>query len=129
MAFNTNDLQLPASIGQGLTKFLNQQIRSPTNFGPTDRAFGSMEANPSIGLGPNGQFMDPNQQQGQLQTNFLGQRDDVASQNLQNQQQDASLLLSAGGTTATLENEIPFLNSQVANSSSSSPFGGFMGGL
>ena len=74
MAFNTNDLQLPASLTGGITHYLNQLIRQPTNFGPTQRAFQGMMANPNLSLGPNGQWMDPNQQQSQLQTGNLGQR-------------------------------------------------------
>jgi hypothetical protein len=127
MAFNTNDLQMPLSLGQGISRYLNELIRTPTNFGPTQRAFSGMMSNPSLQLGPNGQFMDPNQNQAALQTANLGQRGQVASQDLQNKQQDASLLLSAGNTTAQLGNEIPFLNAQ--NIGSSSPFGGFLGNL
>jgi len=127
MAFNTNDLQLPASLSGGITNYLNQLLRQPTNFGPTQMAFQGMMGSPSLQLGPGGQFMDPNQNQSTLQTANLGQRGQVAGQDLQNKQQDASLLLSAGNTTAQLQNEIPFLNAQ--NIGSSNPFGGFLGSI
>ena len=92
MSFNTNDLQLPLSLSEGVNKYLNQEIRTPTNFGPTSRMFSSMANSPSLGLGPGGAWQDPNMTQSANQTANLQQRGDVANQDLQNKQQDAGLL-------------------------------------
>jgi len=115
-------LQMSAALPQSLSKYLRSLLQTPANFGPAQRAFQAQYSHPSLQLGPNGSWLDPSQLNQAYASNYLGERGDIARQDVQDKGQYAGLLTRAGSDFASLINAIPYLQAQ--NISGRSMFGG-----
>lgn len=112
--------QIPLSISQYIRNLL---ARRP-DFGPAQRAAGQQYNHPSLGLSPTGAWMDPQQLNNVNETNYAGERGDIATSDITNKMSLVDLLTQSAGQYGQLQNTIPFLN--AANISSQ---GGIFGGL
>lgn len=110
MAFNTNDLNMPTALDQSLAKYLTTFLHNPPQFEQTDRMFSTLMSKPSFMLGPGGSFIDPSQQRQAAGNAYLGERGNIASQNLKEKEAAAGELTNLGRGVAGFQNMIPFLN-------------------
>jgi hypothetical protein len=112
MAFDFSSFNFPSEINKNLGGYLRQFLRAPAPFGQIDKPFQTLMSKPSFMLGPGGSFIDPMQQQNAQATNYLNERGDIASQNLQDKSQAAGLLGMAGSRAADIERMRQMLEAQ-----------------
>jgi|SRR5579864_708434 len=113
---DTGSLNLSSQLPLSITKYLQQLLQTPTNFGPAQRSFSSQYAHPSLGLGPTGSWLDPQQLNTVTSRAYLGERGGIAEQDLSNKMNIADLLTQAGGQFAQDQNTIPFLEASNISS-------------
>lgn len=124
---DTNDLNYPIMLDRQLSKYANAQLHSPTDFSGANNMFSNAMKNPSFTLGPGGTFLDPSQTQNIAANNYLTDRGNIAANNLQNNDQLASLLLNLGSSIGNITaNQTGLEASQMTQNASS---GGLFGGL
>lgn len=121
-ASGTGQLNYAATMPQSVFKYLQNLIRTPANFQSVQASAAANYAHPSLQLGPTGQWLDPQQANTVNESNYLGQRSDIASQDIRNKQQYAGLLGDTGHIMASITNAIPFL--QAANLGGAGSAGG-----
>ena len=124
MAFDFSSFNFPSEINKNLGGYLRQFLRAPAPFGQADKPFQTLMSRPSFLLGPGGSFINPQQMQNVEGTNYLNERGDIATQNIQDKQQAAGLLGQAGSRAADIERMRQMLEAQNVSSG-----GGGGGGL
>lgn len=124
---DTNELFSASLLPNSITKYLQQQLKAPTQFGQAQQAQQTQYQHPMLGIGPNGSWLDPSQASRVDQTAYLGERGDIASQDIQNKMGYANDLVQSSNSFANLQNAIPFLNAK--NISNGSSGGGLFGSL
>lgn len=128
MAFDFGSFNYPNFIDQDLKSYLTQFLRAPAPFGQTDRMFQTLMSKPAFMLGPGGSFIDPQQQQRIQGENYLNERGNVASQNLQDKSQAAGLLGNVGSSIANRDALRKMLEAQnISQGSGGGIFGSLFG--
>jgi hypothetical protein len=103
MAFyDPQDIQGPIGMERQLGNFASQFLRRPPDFSGADKMFSSMMTNPSIMRGGSGTILDPRQMQNTFSSNWMGERGDIASQNLLDKDAIARLLMGIGSNIGDL---------------------------
>lgn len=118
-----NSLNSPISLDRQFSRYMQEFMRRPTDFGGANRSFGSMVANPQMFMGPGGTVLDPMQSNAAAGTAYLGQRAGTEAANLQQKGNFAGMLLNAGqniGNLSALMNQLTASQLMGQNSAMSS---------
>ena len=125
MSLDINSLNTASLLPFSITRYIQQLLKRPTDFSSAQKAQSQQYAHPSLQLGPNGSWLDPQQVNSESGEAYLGERGNIAQQDLSNKMNLADLLTQSGSSLANMQNAIPFL--EAANIGSGSSIFGALG--
>ena len=99
-----------AGIPFSISKYIERLLHQGPDLSSVDRNFQQGYQHPSLLEGPGGSWIDPMQANTVNATNMLGERGDIAQQNLTNKMGLAQDLTQSSSVYANFMNAITFLN-------------------
>lgn len=128
MATDINSsIQTASLLPNSITSYIQRLLKQGPDFSNADRGFQQGFAHPSLMTGPGGSWVDPMQANTVNSTNLLGERSNIAGQDIQNKMGLAQDLTQSASVFANMQNAIPFLNAMNLKGGGSSSIFGSLG--